>query len=133
LIDFLVLCTISISLLIPILFAEFHWNITLLLSEPLLTMDADAIESHVVFMFFTLLIISLIVVHISKFLSLPKESIIYEIKFVEELDALLNKGSYTDIYEVLTKVSKGTTKEELEALLHRYSSNAEQLCNYLNK
>jgi hypothetical protein len=130
-INFLVLSTISISLLIPILFAEFHWSITLVLSEPLLTMDADAIESHVRYMFTILLIISFVGVHISKFLSLPKQSKIYEIKFVEELDALLDRSSYSDIYEVLSDIRSHTTKEELEVLLHLYSCNSKQLCNYL--
>lgn len=129
-INFLVLTTITISMLIPILFIEFHWGITLILSEPMLTMDADAIELHVAIVFLTLFFISFIGVYIFRSLNLPIKSHIYEIEFVEELDALLEKKEYSDIYEFLEYVRTVENSIEVQKLIHRYSNDAQRLCKY---
>lgn len=129
-INFLVLTTIAISILIPLLFIEFHWGITLILSSPMLTMDADAVELHVEIMFIGLLILSFIGAHVFRAFSLPEKINIYEIEFVEELDALLERKEYSDIYEVLVDICASEDNVKMQKLIYKYSSDPQRLCSY---
>ena len=129
-VNFLVLTTISISILVPILFIEFHWGITFILNEPMLTMDSDSVELHVEKMFILFLFISFIGMYIFRTFSLPKESHIYEIEFIEELDGLLERRAYSDIYEVLIDVGVLEGAQDIKKLMHLYSSDPQRLCNY---
>lgn len=59
-----------------------------------------------------------------------RKSHIYEIEFVEELDALLEKKEYSDIYEFLEYVRTVENSIEVQKLIHRYSNDAQRLCKY---
>ena len=130
LINFLALTTMTIAMLIPLLFIEFHWAITLILNQPILTMDADAIELHVESLFGVLFLITLVSVYLFRMLSLAKKAHIYEIEFVEELDVLLDKGAYTDLYKVFVDVCSTQESSTMKKLINRYSGDPQRLCNY---
>lgn len=129
-INFLILITLATSMLIPLLFIEFQWEITIFLNESILLMDTQVIETHIWQMFLLFFIISFIGVQVIKILNLPKKVYIYEITFISELDALIERGSYVDIVEIANQLNTQEDREEVEKLIEKYSIDSEKIYKY---
>ncbi len=130
-INLLIIVTISIVLSIFYLFLAFKLEWALFLGEKILTIDSDAIWTYSLGVFGVSMLITVFLRAYMRYLSLPEDTTLYEIELVEEIDALYDGGSYTDIYDVLSiLVRDEKSKEEIRGLIFKYSKEPEKIMNF---
>lgn len=130
-INLLVIITITIAIMIFWLFTVFHYELNSLVYGNILTINAEGIEFYLGIVFIGSLIVTIFGRALMRYSSLPKDEILYKIEFVEEIDALLERGAYTDIYKVLEYMqSHGIDKDDMKTLLEQYSQNTEAIMKF---
>lgn len=130
-INFLVILTISIALMIFWLLVAFYFEFTWLLDEPLSTVDLETIMYYLLKVFTIAFVSTIVTRGIMNYINLPKNETLYDIEFIEELDMLYSNLAYTDIYDVLEYVkASGVSKEEIKKLLSNYSQEAEAIIKF---
>ncbi|MDF1877490.1 hypothetical protein JHD47_06635 [Sulfurimonas sp. SAG-AH-194-L11] len=131
LIDLLVLITMSFAILVPFLFVEFYYELTIFTNEPYITMSSEYIEAHFWLVFTCLVSLTFLVFSLGNSLRLTSDKYMYEIELVEELDRLLANAEYSDLHNVLHYLNKrGISQIEIETLLQKYSSDAEGILKF---
>lgn len=128
-INFFVIVTIVVAMMIVWLFIAFHFEITFLLDEPLLTISSMELDYYSAKLFTIFFVVVLTIRVFTQYVKVPKSKIICEIELVEALDTLLDNKAYRVLYEVMQDLRK----EDITPLLKRYSGNTEDILKFYEK
>jgi len=133
-INLLIITTITLTIMIFWLFVVFHYELTIFLDGQLLTLDADEIEIYFFKTFMMFFFVTIFIRAIMHYNTLARQEIIYEIVFIEELDALMQNGAYQEIYNVMQYLhNNNISKEVITKLLYKYSANPESILKFYIK
>ena len=103
--EILVTFTIVITLLIAFLLTEFVFNITLFISEPLLTLTEAGLWEHISYTFVVMIVITILFRFSMKILSYDNNEEQYTIGIAEHLEKLYTSQEYKRLYAALEFIS----------------------------
>jgi hypothetical protein len=125
-INFLIIVTIVVAMMIVWLFIAFHFEIDFLLDEPLLTVGTLALDFYFVKLFALFFIITITVRKIMQYNKIPTSRTACEIELVEELDSLLENRAYRVLHQVIQDLEE----KDISKLVHKYSSDADAILKF---
>jgi len=126
--EILVTFTIVITLLIAFLLTEFVFNITLFISEPLLTLTENILWEHILYTFIVMIVITIFFRFSMKISSYDDNEEQYTIGIAEHLEKLYTSQEYKRLYAALESVSASDYdvfqcymhKEEARVVVQKY-------------
>lgn len=130
-INFLVIITISLALMIIWLLVAFYFDFTWLLNEPLSTVEFGTIMLYLYKIFTITLILTIVTRAIMEYINLPKDEMAYDVEFVKELDILYSNFAYTDICDAFNYLNKSKIgQKDIARLLNNYSQESDAILKF---